>query len=95
MAAGNLRAALETGKLEEGARLIERAVEEKKLRAATLYVSRQSDSFARAYGEAKAEDAIFLIASITKPMAAAGVMRLVERGEMALPDPVHKYIPEL
>lgn len=40
------------------------------------------------------EDAIFLVASITKPIVAMGVMLLVERGEILLGDRVGHYIPE-
>ncbi len=40
------------------------------------------------------EDAIFLIASITKPLVAMGAMLLVERGELLLNDRVSDYIPE-
>jgi CubicO group peptidase (beta-lactamase class C family) len=40
-------------------------------------------------------DAIFRIASLTKPIAAAGAMALVDDGALALEDPVEKYVPEL
>ena len=40
------------------------------------------------------EDAIFLVASLTKPIVAMGVMLLVERGEMALGDRVSDFVPE-
>ncbi len=40
------------------------------------------------------EDAIFLIASITKPIVAMGAMLLVERGELLLNDRVSEIIPE-
>ncbi len=39
-------------------------------------------------------DAIFWIASMTKPMTAACVMMLVDEGRLSLDDPVEKYIPE-
>jgi CubicO group peptidase (beta-lactamase class C family) len=39
-------------------------------------------------------DAIFLIASITKPIVATGVLLLVERGLVALDDRVEQYVPE-
>lgn len=39
------------------------------------------------------DDAIFLIASITKPIVALGALQLVERGELALDDRVERYIP--
>src|SRR5215831_13861839 len=42
-----------------------------------------------------ARDSIFRIASITKPIAAAAVMMLVEDGKIALDDPAGKWLPEL
>ncbi len=38
-------------------------------------------------------DAIFRIYSMTKPVTAVGVLRLVEQGKVGLDDPVSKYIP--
>jgi CubicO group peptidase (beta-lactamase class C family) len=40
-------------------------------------------------------DSIFRIASITKPITAAAVMMLVEDGQIALEDPVGRWLPEL
>ena len=40
-------------------------------------------------------DAIFRIASITKPIAAAGAMALVDDGVLSLGDPVERFLPEL
>ena len=39
------------------------------------------------------EDAIFRIYSMTKPVVAAGVLKLIDQGKIALDDPVAKYIP--
>ncbi|MGC2322622.1 MAG: serine hydrolase domain-containing protein, partial [Terriglobales bacterium] len=39
-------------------------------------------------------DTIFDIASLTKPFTATCVMRLVERGQVRLNDPVARYLPE-
>ena len=39
------------------------------------------------------KDAIFWIASMTKPITSMGVMMLVEQGKVKLDDPVEKYIP--
>ncbi len=44
--------------------------------------------------DAIAEDTIFLLASISKPITATAVMRLVERGRLLLSLPVVHYIPE-
>jgi CubicO group peptidase (beta-lactamase class C family) len=81
-------------KLDKAASLIGRAVEGGSVRAATLCVRQGSFTFSRAFGQARTADAIFLIASITKPMTAAGVMILADRGRLSLDDPVHKFIPE-
>jgi CubicO group peptidase (beta-lactamase class C family) len=40
-------------------------------------------------------DAIFRIASLSKPIAAAATMLLVEDGAVALDDPVERHLPEL
>jgi CubicO group peptidase (beta-lactamase class C family) len=40
-------------------------------------------------------DSIFRIASLSKPIAAAGAMCLVDDGTIALDDPVETYLPEL
>ncbi|MBN2024440.1 MAG: beta-lactamase family protein [Pirellulales bacterium] len=55
--------------------------------------------FARGYGLADVEagepvqpDALFRIASISKPITAAVVLKLVEQGKMALDDPVMKWL---
>jgi len=40
-----------------------------------------------------AEDTIFRIYSMTKPVASVALMMLVEEGRVQLDDPVHRYIP--
>ena len=39
------------------------------------------------------KDAIFRIASMTKPVTSASIMMLVEEGKLRLDDPVSKYLP--
>jgi len=41
------------------------------------------------------KDAIFAIASMTKPMATVGALMLVEEGRLLLNDPVGEYLPQL
>ena len=41
-----------------------------------------------------ADDTIFRIYSMTKPIASVALMQLYERGSFQLLDPVHRYIPE-
>ncbi len=40
-------------------------------------------------------DAVFSIASMTKPMVSVGIMMLAEEGRLLLADPVSKYLPQL
>src|SRR5262249_43454932 len=41
-----------------------------------------------------AKDAIFRMASMTKPITGVAIMMLVEEGKLRLTDPVSKFIPE-
>ena len=45
-------------------------------------------------GEPLKDDAIFRIASMTKPVTSIVFMQLVEEGKVALADPVHRVLPE-
>jgi len=46
-----------------------------------------------ASGRALADDSIFRIYSMTKPIVSIALMMLVEEGRVQLDDPVHRYIP--
>ena len=48
----------------------------------------------RERGKAMADDAIFRIYSMTKPITSVALMRLYEQGYFQLDDPVSRYIPE-
>jgi CubicO group peptidase (beta-lactamase class C family) len=61
--------------------------------SAALLVRQGSFEFVRGFGKA-GPDAVFLLASITKPMTAAGVMILRDRGELKLDDAVRKFLPQ-
>ena len=41
------------------------------------------------------KDALFRIASMTKPITSVALMQLVEQGKLGLDDPADKYLPEL
>lgn len=64
-----------------------------KLPFASLLVGR-GDDIALSWSSGVADDAIFRIASMTKPVTSVAFMQLVEQGKVALTDPVAKYIPE-
>lgn len=69
--------------------------------AVTLVADRSGVVHQAAVGKAEIEadrpmktDAIFAIASMTKPIAATAVMILVGEGKLSLDDPISKFIPE-
>lgn len=81
--------------MDQAEALISGLVKDRKLSAACVLVrDRGGPVYEKAFGAAKSLDARFLIASITKPMTAAGVMKLVDRGKLRLEDPASRYLPE-
>lgn len=60
---------------------------------AALLVGR-GDEIAHLWTSNVSEDAIFRIASMTKPVTSVALMQLVEQGRITLSDPIAKYIPE-
>jgi CubicO group peptidase (beta-lactamase class C family) len=92
-----------SARLEVAFRLIEAAVAAGEVTGASLCVARRgvivaSRGFGRrglAPGAPPVQrDTVFLVASITKPVTCAAAMRLVERGELLLDDPVSRFVPE-
>ncbi len=72
------------------------------LPGAVALVARGDQVEVAAVGSADAEgtvpmarDSLFRVASLTKPIVAAAVMLLVDEGELALDDPIARWLPEL
>lgn len=74
--------------------LVEKAVAAGSVAAAGLYIRQGAFAVDRGLGKAAGPGTVFLLASITKPMTAAGLMILADRGQVSLSDPVRKHIPE-
>src|SRR5258707_2189384 len=80
---------------------INEGVQKGELPGAVVLIARNGkivmfDAFGFRDREAKAPmttDAIFRIASMTKPIVSVAAMILVEEGKLSLADPVSKYIP--
>jgi beta-lactamase class C len=95
MLAGSLAFALRHDYLDQAVQLIREQTSSGGVSAATLFVRTGSSVFQRPpFGKAETPDAVFLLASITKPMTTTALMVLVDRGQVSLSDPVHKFIPE-
>src|SRR5436309_3399912 len=89
-----LLAALRQDKLEAAAEVLTKATADGTLAAATLYVRQKGAEFAKAFGKAKSVDAMFLLGSISKPIAMTAVMTLYDQQKIALDGPAKKYLPE-
>jgi CubicO group peptidase (beta-lactamase class C family) len=79
-----------------------RHVERGELPGLVALVARDGDVHVEAIGHKAfgdggpiGRDAIFRIASLTKPIAGVAAMLLIEDGAMALDDPVGRWLPEL
>lgn len=89
-------------KLELITEMLERQVAEQHIGGAVVAIARQGKvGYLQAVGEQDAKshakmdtDTIFRIASMTKAVTSAAVMKLVEEGKLALNDPVAKHLPE-
>jgi uncharacterized protein YbbC (DUF1343 family) len=90
-------------KLAELDAAIEDAIARTNCPGAVLWIERLGTAYHRAYGhravlpavEPMTEDTVFDAASLTKVIACApAVMLLVERGQVALDTPLHRYLPE-
>lgn len=87
-------AAARDDKLEAAAGVLANAADKGQVDAAALYVQRGTDVFSRNFGASKSIDDLFLLASITKPMATAAIMALYDLGEFQLDDAAQKILPE-
>jgi beta-lactamase class C len=89
-----LFAMLNDDKFLEVSNLLTQATTSGQVRAAAIYARIGKSVFHRAYGDAKSTNASFLLGSISKPIAVAGLMALYDQGQFQLNEPVTKYIPE-
>jgi CubicO group peptidase (beta-lactamase class C family) len=87
-------------RLDDAVSLIESATTagwfatEASISAASFQVKHGSFVLSRGFGKAKEADTVFLLSSLSKPMIAAGIMVLRDRGLLSLSDRVQKYLPE-
>ncbi len=96
MAAANpppLFAGVTEGRWVDAVEVLERATAAKQVEAAVLHVVQGADSFTRHFGKAASGDAMFLIASISKPINVTAVMTLFDQGKFQLEDRVQKFLP--
>jgi CubicO group peptidase (beta-lactamase class C family) len=88
------RPGLETSLLDSACTAVADGVAKGALASAVLAVATSAELVRVEAVGPVATDSIFLIASITKPIFATTIMRLVERGYVGLNEPVASHIPE-
>jgi CubicO group peptidase (beta-lactamase class C family) len=96
LAAGTTRsvlAAFRDTRFDDAADILSRATASGQVVAAVLCVNQRNTQFTRAFGKAKSEDAMFLLGSISKPIAMTALMTLFDRHAFQLDDPLKNYIP--
>ncbi len=89
-----LLAALRQDRLDEAAEVLARATAQGQVASAVMYVSQGRTSFTRAFGKARDEHAMFLLGSISKPIAMTALMTLFDKGGFKLDDPLKKFLPK-
>lgn len=89
-----LLAALRQDRLDAAAEVLSRATAQGQVTAAVLHVSQGPTSFTRAFGKARDEHAMFLLGSISKPIAMTALMTLYDKGAFKLDDPLKKFLPK-
>ena len=88
--------------LKEISTVFQAGVDKKEIPGAVVLIARQGkvgyfEAFGyrdREIGAPMSRDAIFRIASMTKPVTIVAAMTLVEQGRLSLSDPVSRYLPE-
>ena len=94
---------LSSQRLERLARAIRAEVDRGRMPGAVVAIARNGKlAYYEAYGYLDAatktpmpKDAIFPLASMTKPMAAVATLMLAEEGALMLNDPIGNYLPAL
>jgi CubicO group peptidase (beta-lactamase class C family) len=96
-------AGMSSSGLRNATNLLETGIRDGEITAASILVARRGKvvlhrgfgRLSRANDAAPVQpDSVYLLASITKPVTGCAVMMLVERGSVALNDPVNRYLPD-
>jgi CubicO group peptidase (beta-lactamase class C family) len=94
---------LSSARLERLAQAIKQDVDHGRMPGAVVAIARKGklayyESFGfvdKAAGTPMPKDAIFALASMTKPMVAVAALMLAEQGDLLLNDPIGNYLPDL
>ena len=87
-------AALKQERLDDAVDVLKQATESRQVESASLYVRQREMQLSRAFGKAASVDAMFLLGSISKPIAMTALMTLFDQGAFQLDDPLQKFLPK-
>ncbi|MBM4004451.1 MAG: beta-lactamase family protein [Planctomycetes bacterium] len=85
--------ATEMPNFDTAASILAEAVRSRQIAAAVLHVARRDFRQSAAFGPGVVADSMFLLGSISKPVAVAALMTLSDRGEFSLDDRLQKFLP--
>jgi CubicO group peptidase (beta-lactamase class C family) len=91
--AAPLSAALRQERLDEAAVILQRATESGQVSAAVMHVAQLETTYSRFFGKAQSDQAMFLLGSISKPIAVTALMTLYDQGAFKLDEPLRKFFP--
>lgn len=91
---GSLLAALRPDRLEAAADVLQQATAKGTVTSAVLHVAQRDQTYTRHFGTAKSADAMFLLGSISKPIAMTALMTLYDRSHFQLDDLAKKFLPK-
>jgi CubicO group peptidase (beta-lactamase class C family) len=94
---------LSSARLDRLAQVIKRDVDQGRMPGAVVAIARRGKlAYYQSFGfvdkktnAPMPDDAIFALASMTKPMVAVGTLILAEQGDLLLNDPIGNYLPDL
>jgi len=89
----SLFAALRRERFDDAAEVLARATGLGQVAASVLHVTQRGTSFTRSFGKAQSEHAMFLLGSISKPIAVTALMTLFDQKAFQLDDSLKEFIP--
>jgi CubicO group peptidase (beta-lactamase class C family) len=90
----SLRAAVGSRGFDEAAAILTKATDSGQVSSASLYVSRGQESRSEFFGgSVRTTAAMYLLGSISKPIAMTALMTLFDKNQFQLDDPVMRFLP--
>lgn len=82
------------GRFDEAAQILDDFTRDGTVTSAVLEVISPRGRLSRAFGRVRTADAMFLLGSISKPIAVMALLSLLDEEKLALDDRVRKYLPK-